>query len=268
MPLNNIRRTALLLCLLCVAAVLPAGPAGAQAPSQAELKAALRDLLKDNPDLVLDVLRENSETVLEIAQQGNILRTRKALLAQWAEDAKTPKKPNLEGRALRGKASAPVTVVAYSDFTCPYCRRAEGTLVQLVEKYGDKMRIAFKALPRDDVPISQTAARYAAAALMQNPEKGWKFHDEIFANIELVERDGEPYLKALAVRSGLDIKRLLADSSGNKVRDMLAADKEEADNLGITGTPCFLVNDLVVRGAVSKEFFEEAIQMALRLKSK
>ena len=258
--------TALLLFLcLCLCAALPL-PAFAQ-PSQEDLKESLRQLLKENPELVLDILKDNSETVLEIAQQGSALRKRKATRAQWDEDIKKPKKIDIEGRAFLGKTDAPVTIVAYSDFTCTYCRQEEPVLAALLEKYQGKVRYTFKALPKSD-PTSTTLAKYATAAFMLDPEKAWKLYEELFRNAEKFESRGEDYIKEVSASLGFDYNKLKAESESSKVKDRLEADGKEADTLGISGTPHFLVNDLVVRGAVDQEFFAEAIEKALEAVSK
>lgn len=255
---------ALFLLLLALICVLPSAIAEAREPSPEALKKTLRQLLKDNPDIILDVLKENSETVLEIAQQGNMLRKRKAMLGQWSEDAKHPKKIDLNGRAFRGNINAPVTIVAYSDFTCPYCRQAEFTLGQLLRKYDGKVRVAFKPLPKDD-PASVSLARYSTAAFILDAEKGWKFYDFMFEHVEQFEREGESFIRESSASLGYDFRKLKAEAAGATVEQRLAADRREADSMGISGTPYFLVNDLMVRGAVSKDLFEEAIEMALRL---
>ena len=265
----------LFLCL-CLYAALPL-QAFAQ-PSQADLKESLRQLLKENPELVLDIVKENpklvldilkdnSETVLEIAQQGSSLRKRKAIRAAWDEDIKKPKKIDLEGRAFLGKTDAPVTIVAYSDFTCSYCRQEEPVLAALLKKYQGKVRYTFKALPKSE-PTSTTLAKYSTAAFMLDPEKGWKLYEELFRSAEKFERQGEDYIKEVSASLGFDYNTLKAESESSKVKDRLEADGKEADILNISGTPHFLVNDLVIRGAVDQELFAEGIEKALGAVSK
>ena len=237
-------------------------------PDQAALKEAVRQVLKENPQLVLDILNDNSETVLEIAQQGNILRKRKAMLAQWQQDAKNPKNINVNGRAFRGTANAPVTIVSYSDFTCPYCKQAEYVILQLLKKYEGKLRVTFKALPKEGDSYSLAAAQYATAAFILDPIKGWEFFDALFDGMSLFERDTDNFLKDTAARFGYDLKKLKAEAGSPAVQQQLEADRQEADRLGISGTPYFAVNDLMIRGAVSKDLFEEAVDMALQLKGK
>jgi protein-disulfide isomerase len=257
-------------CLFALTALcfsLSSAPGLAASPSQAELKNALKALLKENPDIILDVLQDNSEMVLEIAQQGNLLRKRKAMIAQWERDAEEPKTVALEGRPFRGAKDAPVTIVAYSDFTCPYCRQAEITMGRLLAKYPDTIRVTFKVLPKDD-PFSLALAKYSTAAFMLNENKGWEFFDKLFQDVDKFERDGESYLKATAAALGYDFKKLKAEAGSEKVQARLAKDRKEADALGVSGTPHFLINNLMVRGAVSQELFEEAIEMAQKRTAK
>ncbi|MDR0338788.1 MAG: thioredoxin domain-containing protein [Desulfovibrio sp.] len=227
------------------------------------LKKAVSEVLKENPDILLNILKENSEMVLEIAQQGNTLRKRKAMLAQWEQDAKSPKTIDLQGRPFRGKKTAPLTIVAYSDFTCPYCRQAEYVMQQILKKYDGKVRMSFKPLPKDE-PFSLAAAKYSIAAFRLDEAKGWEFFDALFKNIEQYEREGDDFLKNTAVALGYDFKKLKSEAGSAQVQEMLDTDRKEADRYGISGTPHFLVGNLLVRGVVSKDLFEEAVDMALR----
>ncbi len=251
--------------------LLAPGKAGAASTisvsDDSEARAALSRLFREHPELLLDVLRDHSEDIYEMALQGNMQRKRKALIAQWEQDAQTVKPVNLEGHASRGPANAPVTIVAYSDFTCPYCRNADQMLNQLLPTYKNKVRFVFKPLPKENVPISLAAARYSLAAFMQDNDKGWTFYERIFAGMESLESEGESFLKAAAIDAGLDLKRLKADAGSAKVQAMIAADRAESGTLPFfSGTPYFLINNLVVRGALPREYFEDAIDMALRLK--
>ena len=116
--------------------------------------------------------------------------------------------------------------------------------------------------------FSRFMAKYGMAAFMQDSAKGWEFYDALFNNADQYEREGEAFLKATAARVGLDFKKLKAEAGGAKVQERLDIDRAEADKFGISGTPYFIVNDLIVRGAVPKDMFEEAIEMALRLRGK
>lgn len=235
---------------------------------QAPMKAMVKELLQQNPELVLDVLKNNSEIVLEIAQQGNLQRRKKMLRAQWLEDAKTKKNVNIDSLPFQGAATAPVTIIAYSDFSCSYCRQAEPIINDLLVKHKNTIKVIFKALPKEDVPFSLMAAKYTLAAFMQEETKGWKFYHILFSETADMNIDGEAYFKKAAEEAGLNFKKIQEDATSKKVNDQIRNDQKEADRLGISGTPYFLVDDLVVRGAVPKDVFEDAIQLALSLKNK
>ena len=257
------RRIGLLIALLASSALPSLAPAAQ--PDRDDVREAVRQVLKENPELVLDILKDNSETVLEIAQQGNTLRKRKITLAQWEMDAQQAKTIELQGRVFRGPDTAPVTIVAYSDFTCPYCRQAEHVVSEILRKYGDTVRFTFKALPKDD-SYSQAAAKLVTAAFMADPAKGWELHDALFTGLERLEREGEAFLQEAAAGVGLDFKKLKTAAAAADVQARLDADRKEADTYGISGTPYFMVNDLLVRGAIGQDLFEEAVDKALALK--
>lgn len=263
-----LKKIAVYICTLCFvvsSAVFYNSAYASDKISKNELRDALMQLLQEEPDLVMNVLKRNSETVLEIAQQGNIERKRKLLFAQWLEDSQKPKKINFSERNFRGPKSAPVTVVAYSDYTCNFCRQSEIVLDILRDKYKDKLRVTFKVLPNRNNPLSLAAAQYSTAAFMQDEEKGWKFHDILFAKIDEMAKGGDAFIKDLATELKLDLKRLQRDAASSEVDKRLEEDREEADELGITGTPHFLVNNLVIGGAVSVDVFDRAVEMALKI---
>lgn len=240
------------------AASAPAKPLSTEAFSD-----LLREALRKNPDLVLDILREHSEVVLDIAQQGSNQRRRKGLVTQWKKDAEVHKNVDLANRPVRGAADAPVTIVAFSDFMCPYCERAAGTIQKLLKDYDGKVRYVFKHFPLEERGPARTSAEYHVAAAMQDPEKSWILYDLLFSRREEILKEGEPAIKRAAQEAGLDMKRLAADLRSKAVKDAIDADMIEAVNLGVQGTPYFLVNDLVVRGALAPDLFAEAVNMAL-----
>lgn len=255
------------LLLAATGTIFPLSAGAADSTSQTadkeQLKQALRELLKEDPDLVLSVLRENSELVLEIAQHGSIVRNRKGMIARWQEDLKNKVDINTEGRAVRGSKNAPVTIVGFTDFTCSYCIKAEGDILALLEKYKGKVRFIYMPFPKED-ELSQLAARYSAAAFMQDQEKGWAYYDILFDAGPKLVSGGEAFLRASALQVGLDGKKLFSEVNSKAVTDSLQKNKAEAEKLDVRGTPYFFVNNLVIRGYVAPDLFEEAVEMALK----
>lgn len=224
----------------------------------------LRETLQKNPDLLLSVLRENSEAVLDIAQEGSNQKRHKALLNQWKAELNQPKKVDIAGRPFRGAADAPVTVVAFSDFTCPYCQQGAATMQKVLKDNQGKIKYVFKHFPLESTGIARMAAEYHVAASRQSPELAWRFYDLLFAGRAEVLKDGEPAILKAAEEAGLNMKKLAADVKKKDVRAEVDADVAEGQKLGVQGTPYFLINNLVARGALSSELFKEAINMALQ----
>jgi len=160
-----------------------------------------------------------------------------------------------------GPATAPVTIVEFSDFQCPYCSRLTPTLKQVKEKYGDKVRIVFRQFP---LPMHQNAQKAAEAALCANDQgKFWQFHDAMFGNQSAL---GVDQLKAKAAELGLkadDFNKCL--DSGAKVATV-EADKKAGSAAGVNGTPAMFINGRFVNGAVPLEQLTSVIDDELRRK--
>lgn len=246
-----------LLCTVPSASAVPAKDAAAQ----------LEALLREHPELILDVLREHSEEVLAIVQQGSDKRRISTLRKQWEEDMRMPKKVALVGRPVGGASDAPVTIVAYSDFLCAYCHKAAFTVGSLMKRYSGKIRFVFKQTPKDE--NGRIAGSWFLAAYDMDKAKGWKMYALAFDRQKEVEAAPEKTMRAIAKEVGFDVPRLEASlkARAGEFARIMDADAEEADALGFVGTPYFLVNDLVVRGALPMEDFAEAIDIALAKKA-
>lgn len=254
-------------CTLAQVGLLLSGPSSlalaAQNVTDENLAQMLRQVLREKPELILEVLRQNSETVLDVAQQGSTMRRKRSLEAQWREDIKAPKKAAVDNRPVLGAADAPVTIVAFSDFTCPYCEQGAHTVKQIIQQYDKKVRYIFKHMPSGKDTPSRLASEYVVAAALQSPEKAWKLYDMCFSQRERLSTEGEAFLKEAAGKAGLNVQKLATDAKSKKVRDIIEEDLADAKRLGVEGTPYFLVNDMVVRGALPLELFRGAVDMAL-----
>ncbi len=238
------------------------------AQSDAELITQLQRIFADRPDLVLSVLRNNSEAILDIAQDGSTKKRKRTLEAQWREDMKNKKNINIEGRPVWGAKDAPVTIVEFSDFTCPYCAQAANTLAQIKKAYGDKVNLVFKHTPLSASPIAIIASEYVIAAGFQSEVKSQRLYEALFfKRSELLER-GEAFIKEEAKEIGLDVKELVKKAQSMETKKILEQDLNDGRELGVEGTPYFFINDIVIRGALSGELFKAAIDMALEAEKK
>jgi protein-disulfide isomerase len=158
-----------------------------------------------------------------------------------------------------GSASAPVTLVEFSDFQCPFCQRVAPTLKQVKQTYGDKVRIVWKDFPLTQIhPQAFKAGEAAHCAADQG--KFWEYHDRLFANQQqLMPAD----LKKHATDLGLDSKAFdsCLDSSkyGERVRDGVA----EGSRLGVNSTPMIYINGRALSGAQPYEVFASVIDEEL-----
>ncbi len=238
----------------------------AKSMSDAELVKTLQRIFSERPDLIINVLRENSELVLDIAQEGSTKRRKRSLEAQWRSDMKIEKNVELDGRPVLGPKDAAVTIVEFSDFTCPYCAQAAANLKKIMKAHAKDVRLIFKHTPLSDGPTSILASEYVIAAGFQSEEKAWKLYDACFEGRgELLEK-GEVFLKEQAKKLDLDLKKLAKDIKSKQTKEIMEEDLADAKKLNIEGTPYFLVNDIVVRGALPLELFKSAVELALEAK--
>jgi protein-disulfide isomerase len=159
---------------------------------------------------------------------------------------------------IKGNKAAPVTVVLFSDFQCPFCSRVGPTLEQALQAYGSKVRIAWKHQPLGFHPQALPAAEAAEAAREQG--KFWQMHDALFQNQR--ELSPETY-ERLARQIGLNLPAFKASVASGKHRARISQDQQVAGRVGANGTPTMFVNGEKVEGAVPFETLKAAIDRAL-----
>ncbi len=158
----------------------------------------------------------------------------------------------------RGPDAAAVTIIEWSDFECPFCRRAGPTLAQVEKEYGDKVQIAFKHLPLSMHRRARAAHAAAEAAHMQG--KFWEMHDLIFSDQRgMSEEKYEEYAEQLE----MDVDKFNKDRKSPQVEARISSDVAQASKLGITGTPAFLVNGRYLSGAQPFARFKTLIDETL-----
>ena len=176
-----------------------------------------------------------------------------------ALERRTPKDP-----MAKGDVDAPVVMISYSEFQCPFCGRfANDTEQALVEKYVDAgtLRIEWRDFPYlGDESLSAAVAGRAAA----RQQGFWAFHDEMFAD-QQPPNSGElteDHFVQIAQRAGLDGEQLRKDMTDPALAAAVREDFEEGQSIGVTGTPAFIVNGEPIIGAQPTEVFEQAIDRA------
>jgi protein-disulfide isomerase len=161
-----------------------------------------------------------------------------------------------------GNPNGNITIVEWFDFNCPYCRKIEPEMRQVIQDDG-KVRLVLKDWPILG-PVSVTAARMALACKYQN--KYDKAHD---AMIGVSSKLTEPRIYELLAGAGVDVDRAKADLAANAkaIDGMLARNNETAEGLGFRGTPSFIVGKFRVPGVLTMEQFEQVIADARKAKA-
>ena len=165
---------------------------------------------------------------------------------------------NTAGSPFRGPEKAPVEIVEFSDFQCPFCSRVTPTLDKIEEEYGDQVRIVFKHLPLSIHP--KAPAAHAASIAAHRQGKFWEMHDKIFANQR--EMSPERYVE-YAQELGLDVDQFQKDVDDPAVKKKIDDDTREAAQLLVRGTPGFFVNGRFISGAQPFESFKRLIDEEL-----
>lgn len=252
--------------LASLALVLPLTLVGC-APSAPQIK----KVMEDNPDILYSVIQKDPakflQVVNEAAQKARASEEKKFQEEEQKareEEFKNPKKPELaDNRAYSGAKDAPITIVEYSDFQCPFCRRGHGTAQQVLKEYPGKVRVIFKNFPIERIhPHALPASKFYEAIALQDNEKAIKFKAYIFEHQDELPQ-GEKFLEKASKAVGADFKRAKKDSEGDEVKKRIEADKAEAEKFGFSGTPGYLINGVSLKGAYPFEEFKSIIDKQL-----
>ena len=149
-----------------------------------------------------------------------------------------------EGFPAKGPENAPVTIVEFSDFECPYCARVNPALEQVMENYGDRVRLVFRQFPLNIHANAQKAAEASLCAREQ--DQFWQMHDAMFKEQRSL---GVEQLKEKAARLGLDTEAFNECLDSSRHAEAVVADLRAGTALGVTGTPAFFVNGRFLSGA-------------------
>lgn len=159
---------------------------------------------------------------------------------------------------VRGKKDAPVIVVEFADFECPFCQQMQPALDRLFKEYGDRLAFVMKEFP---LPIHPHAEKAAEAARCANDQGAfWSYHDLLFQDRNKLE---VPQLKDDARTLGLDAARFNQCLDSGQQAAAIQKDFAEAQQLGLTGTPSFFINGHYFSGVVSYETLREYVEQQL-----
>ncbi len=235
-------------------------------PSAADIERQLQQ----HPDILYRVIEQHPAEFItalnkaaQVAQaelQKNSVRDANA---KMEAEFQSPKEPALAHRIAFGNEAAPITIVEYSDFQCPYCRRERDVLVQVMRKYGDRVRLVVKQTPLEMHPQAMISSLTYEAVARQDPAKAFKLYDELFNNQARLGAQGVAYLDEAVKAVGADPARAKADAQSEAVKATVAADLAEFQKFGFVGTPGFLINGVSLEGSRPVAEFERIIDRHL-----
>ena len=224
---------------------------------------AVRDYLASHPEDVQRIVKDyfiNNPTALKEIIEA-------ALAGSGTQPDQVDKAAAIQSNAQQlyssphqvtlGNPDGDITVVEFFDYNCGYCRRAVGDMLTLL-KDDRKLRIVLKELPILS-PGSGEAARVAIAVRMQDATKYLDFHQKLF---EAPGQANKEKALSAAKLAGLDLDRIEKDMTSDEIAQTLTESQKLAQALGIDGTPCYVIGDSLVLGAVGVDALKEKIQSA------
>ena len=160
---------------------------------------------------------------------------------------------------IRGSVNAPITIVEYGDYECPYTAMAYPIVKEIIRQFGDKIYFVFRNFPLNDIhPHAQAAAEAAEAAAAQ--DKFWEMHDYLFEHQRALD---DSHLLQYAEKVGLDIERFKNDISRHAYASLIEQSLKSGINSGVEGTPTFFINGVRYEDSWDLKTLSETLQKYL-----
>jgi protein-disulfide isomerase len=219
-----------------------------QAPSQEEID----QFYESNRDRIRAPKEQILPQISQYLRQQNLNKAKQHYLDVLKKDRKVTlslaplrQDVSLAGHPTKGKVPAPVTIVEFSDFQCPYCREFTATLERVMKEFPSEVRLVFRQLPLVDIhPMAEKAAEAALCALDQG--KFWELHDLMFKDQTSLKVED---LKAKALGLGLDAAAFNSCLDSGKQTQRVRDDMRDGARLGAGGTPAIFINGRFFSGA-------------------
>jgi protein-disulfide isomerase len=180
--------------------------------------------------------------------------------AEIENQFKNPVNMEVGKSPIHGPANAKITIVEFSDFQCPYCKRGADTMTEVMKLYPNDVKVAFKHFPLPFHKEAEPAARASWAAQQQG--KFWEYHDILFNNQQKLN---SAYYVEVAKELKLDVAKFQKDMDSPEAAAQVKADNELGSKNGIQGTPGFFVNGVAVKGAYPASHFQTIIDRWLKM---
>lgn len=223
---------------------------GACKARSADVENALKDYLEKNPQY----LEKKIDEILKKKNVGNNRPPEPTL----EEKMKNPVAVDLGNAPVKGSSDAPITIIEFSDFECPFCGRVVPTIEEVLKAYPGKIRFAFRQNP---LPFHKNSMPAAKASLAANEQgKFWEMHDALFADQKDLDDDA---IIARAKKIGLNVNKFKTDWKSDKFNKQIEDDIAFAKKVGASGTPAFFINGIALKGARPAASFKEVIDKLL-----
>jgi protein-disulfide isomerase len=213
-----------------------------------------------SPDEAKERIRLDLESEMRMKLYRNALAElrKSAHVETYLEGPKLFVKGDIVTAPSMGPGDAPITIVEFSDFQCPFCRQSQTTIKQILQDYPNRVRLVFRYLPLEIHEHAFTSAQAAFCSSQQG--LFWKYHDALFTSEDL----SVATLHQIATKIGLNTTRFEECMTSTASRDAVLNDVQDAKRFGINSTPTFIVNGTFVRGAVGLREFKDLIDRELR----
>jgi protein-disulfide isomerase len=177
---------------------------------------------------------------------------------------------HLDDRPVMGAADAPITIVEFADFECPFCARAFSTLETMVHTtYNGKIKVLYKNYPLNSHPWAVRAALGAECARLQNPDAFWQFARDYYTNQgSITVQNIDDRIHADAKRLNLDVPTLDACMAGKAAKERIEQDQKDGNVVGVQSTPTLFVNGVRVVGLPEEKAFAWVVTQQLNDNSK
>ncbi len=205
-------------------------------------------------NLVLDIIKKNPEVIKEALEKYEKEATGKKQEDEFNKLFEDKAEIEIGQSPVRGDKKAEYTVIGFSDFQCPFCKRGDDTIKELMKKYDKKVKYVFKHFPLSFHPESSNASKAAWAAGKQG--KFYEYHDKLFENQPKL---GDELYVQIAKDLNLNLDKFNKDRASEDAEKQIQADMKQGQDVGIQGTPGFVLNGIRILGAYPIDHFEKII---------
>ena len=224
----------------------------------------LKKVVTENPDIVLDVIAKNPQQVIDILEKAMNSKMEAIREAKLSEAMKNRLAPSfVDTRPLKPGSvdDADIEIAVYSSFQCSFCKKGDEIISELMEKYPGRMKVVFKHSTHDKLSFKE--ALIFETLGQKNPAKAWEMYAFMFENMEDIRNEPtllDDHLKYM----GFDVQEFYREVNDPTVIANIRSDSEEVREFGLRGTPNFIINGVLVQGALPIKDIIDVIEKTTR----